>query len=76
MYPVIFNSDLFKTEFKSGICLLIYEKYSLQKGELGIPMEWGAENVPSLLVLIGYIQNVWEEAVVKAGFYVPGILTT
>lgn len=39
-------------------------------------MEWGAENVPSLLVLIGYIQNVWEEAVVKAGFYVPGILTT
>lgn len=33
-----------------------------------------AGNIQSLLVSIGHIGSVCEEAVVKAGFYVPDIL--
>lgn len=33
-------------------------------------MEWGAGNVQSLLASVGHPESVWEEAMVKAGFYV------
>lgn len=39
-------------------------------------MEWRAGNIHSLLVSVGHIGSVCEEAVVKAGFYVPDILAT